>query len=202
MCGVRTNLRMPDVMSIGLGGGSVVAATGVSAALGGGAPQQRGPQPQEEEEEEAEAAAELGAARAEEAIGAAARAEKVIAVAEEEEEEEEAVAAAELRAARAFLAEEVIAVAEEATAAGWGVMVGPQSVGNRLLEECVHGGGGTYVATDLAVDLDRLTWFGPAAEPDAGLSPSLGTLDRRLPLARAGWEVGPATQGQHGGWIC
>ena len=163
MCGVRTNLRMPDVISIVLGGGSVVAATGASAALGGGGLQQRGQQPQEEEE---------------------------------------AVAAAELRAARAFLAEEVIAVAEEATAAGWGVMVGPQSVGNRLLEECVHGGGGTYVATDLAVDLDRLAWFGPAAEPDAGLPPSLGTLDRRLPLARAGWEVGPATQGQHGGWIC
>ena len=161
MCGVRTNLRMPDVMSIGLGGGSVVTATGTSAALGGCGLQQRGQQPQEEEE---------------------------------------AVAAAELRAARAeeVVAEEVVGVA----AAGWGVMVGPQSVGNRLMEQCVHGGGGTYVATDLAVDLGRMAWFGPACEPDVGLPPSLGSRDGRLPLARAGWEVGPATQGQHGGWIC
>ena len=180
MCGVRTNLRMPDVMSIGLGGGSVVTATGTSAALCGGDLHQRGPQPQEEEE--VVAATELGAAVvavAEEAIGAAAAGGEVAVTPQGAEAEEGAGAAA----------------------AGWGVTVGPQSVGNRLLEKCLHGGGGTYVATDLVVDLGRMVWFGPACDPDVGLPPSLGTRDRRLPLARAGWEVGPAPQGQRGGGL-
>ena len=52
----------------------------------------------------------------------------------------------------------------------------------------------------LPVDLGRMAWFGPACEPGtaAPLPPGLETRDKRLPLARAAWEVGLIK----GLWIC